>query len=207
VTAVADPGELRSRNATEEAILDAARAALASDPYEGVTIETIARRALVSRTTVYFYFPNKRAIVDRVIQQTFQQMYTAATRYVSGDGDPRLELRLALARLVTVVNANARVLLLAAQLSGARGEGLPAEWEPYLRRFWDGAEERIRRDQARGIAPDDVPARVSAQAMCAMVERHLTHDVLRGAASRESVRALAELWWRAVYGLGAAWAR
>ncbi|MDX6714156.1 MAG: TetR/AcrR family transcriptional regulator, ethionamide resistance regulator, partial [Baekduia sp.] len=51
-----------SRNATEEAILDAARDALADTEYRRLTMDVIAKRAFTSRTALYFYFPNKRAL-------------------------------------------------------------------------------------------------------------------------------------------------
>jgi AcrR family transcriptional regulator len=191
---------VQTRNATEEAILAAACDALAEKGYDALTMEAIARRAFVSRTAVYFYFPNKRAVVDRLIQQAFSEMYLAASAYLDGDGDPRRELRTGLARVMGVVNRNARVLLLAAQLSGARGEHLPEEWAPYLMRFVERAEARIARDQARGIAPDDIAPGLCAQALLAMVESHITRElVLRRGDVTESIRVLSELWWRAVY--------
>ena len=60
-----------SRNATEEAILDAARDTLADTEYRRLTMDVIAKRAFVSRTALYFYFPNKRALVDRLIARAF----------------------------------------------------------------------------------------------------------------------------------------
>ena len=101
--------------------------------------------------------------------------------------------------MVSCVNAHGPVLLLAAHLSG-REDRLPTEWEPYIRRFIVSAERRIRRDQERGIAPDDVSPRISAQALCAMVERHITIEVIGGGVDvTETIRVLAELWYRAVY--------
>jgi len=190
---------LRPRNETEGAILTAARAALSDEGYDRLTIDGIARRAFTSRTNVYFYFPGKRAVVDRLVQQTFAEMLVAGEPYLEGSGDPRAELRAGLARVVAVVNSNGDILKLVAQLSGAE-DRLPPEWEPYIRRFVRAAEGRIRRDQQRGLAPDDIDASVSARALCAMVERHVTTDVIRGNASiTESVRILSELWYRAVY--------
>jgi AcrR family transcriptional regulator len=191
---------VQTRNATEEAILDAAREALAEKGFEALTMDAIARKAFVSRTAVYFYFPNKRAVVDRLIQQAFSEMYLAASPYLDGEGEPRRELRASLARVMAVVNQNGGLLLLAAQLSGARGEHLPQEWAPYIMRFVERAEARITRDQERGIAPDDIAPRLSAQALLAMVENHITREVVlkRGDAT-ESIRTLSELWWRAVY--------
>ncbi len=191
--------ELAPRNATEDAILAAARAALAVGTFDALTMDAIARRAFVSRTTVYFYFPNKRAVIDRLIQSAFADAHAAAAPYFEGDGEPRLELRLALGRVVASVNRHANVLLLAAHLSG-REDQLPPEWEPYLRRFVASAARRIRRDQQRALAPTDIPAKLAAQALCAMVERHVTQEVIKGSGdAEESIRVLSELWWRGVY--------
>ena len=190
---------VRSRNATERAILDAARQALAEERYERLTMDAIAKRAFLSRTAVYFYFDNKRAVVDRLIQRAFTDMYIAASPYVTGSGDPRRELRVALSRVVAVVNRDAHILLLAAHLSG-REDRLPPEWAPHIYRFVEGAEARIARDQESGIAPDDISPRISAQALLAMVERHVSREIIVGGGDvNESIRVLAELWWRAVY--------
>src|SRR5215212_597377 len=118
---------LEPRNATEDAILVAARQALVEEPYDRLTMDGIARRAHVSRTAVYFYFPNKRAVIDRLIQQAFSDMYEASSPYLDGDGEPRLQLRLGLARMVSCVNSHGPVLLLDAHLSG-REDRLPTEW-------------------------------------------------------------------------------
>jgi AcrR family transcriptional regulator len=190
-----------SRNPTEDAILEAARAALLEDGFDKLKMETIAKRAFVSRTAVYFYFSNKRAVVDRLIQTAFADMYQAASVYLEGDGDPRAELHEALQQTVDVVNREQDVLLLAASLSGSDGQ-LPPEWASYILRFVNGAAARIARDQAAGLAPDDIPARISAQALLSMVERHVIRELMLGRGNaEESVRTLAELWWRAVYGL------
>jgi AcrR family transcriptional regulator len=196
----ADRESVRSRNATERAILDAARQAIAEEPYEKLTMQAIAKRAYVSRTAVYFYFDDKRALVDRLIQRAFADMYDAAAAYFDGQGDPRRELRLGLARTVATVNENAHVLLLAAKLSGEHEDRMPPEWAPYIVRFVNGASRRIARDQQRGIAPADIPPRLSAQALLAMVENHIVREVVLGRGDvNESIRVLAELWWRAVY--------
>jgi len=191
--------DLGSRNPTEDAILAAAREALLEEPYDAVTIDGIARRAYVSRTTVYFYFPNKRAVVDRLIQRAFADILEAAAPYLEGDGDPRAELHAALAGVVGVVDRDASILRLALWLYG-REDHLPAEWAPHIQRLVVAGAKRIARDQKRGLAPDDIPARTSALALSAMVERHVGMEIVRsGRDGHESIRVLSELWWRAVY--------
>src|ERR1700761_1389412 len=133
---------VESRNATEEAILDAAREALADTEYRRLTMDVIARRAFVSRTALYFYFPNKRALVDRLIVRAFNDMYEAAAPYIEGSGDPRAELRRGLARVVKVVDRDGHVLSLVAMLSGEE-DRLPPQWWPYVARFVEGATARI----------------------------------------------------------------
>jgi AcrR family transcriptional regulator len=191
--------DLGSRNPTEDAILAAAREALREEPYDAVTIDGIARRAYVSRTTVYFYFPNKRAVVDRLIQRAFADILDAASPYLEGDGDPRVELHAALAGVVAIVDRDASILRLALWLYG-REDQLPAEWAPHIQRLVVAGAKRISRDQERGLAPDDIPARTSALALSAMVERHVGMEIVRsGRDGHESIRVLSELWWRAVY--------
>jgi AcrR family transcriptional regulator len=195
----------RPRNATERSILDAARELIAESGYERTTIDAIARRAIVSRTAVYFYFPNKRAIVDRLIQRSFSDMYAAAAPYLDGSGDPRQELRDGIAGVAKVVNRDGPVLLLAASLAGEEGSHLPDEWMPHIMRLVKAAQRRIQRDQRSGLAFDDVPAQMSAQALCSMVERHITLEVVRGGGvASSSIWLLAELWYRAVYSRPAA---
>ena len=191
--------DLGSRNPTEDAILAAAREALHDEPYDAVTIDGIARRAYVSRTTVYFYFPNKRAVVDRLIQRAFADILEAASPYLAGEGDPRAELHAALAGVVAIVDRDAPILRLALWLYG-REDHLPAEWAPHIQRLVVAGAKRIARDQERGLAPDDIPARTSALALSAMVERHVGMEIVRsGRDGHESIRVLSELWWRAVY--------
>lgn len=192
--------DLRPRNRTEEAILAAARELLDELGFERLTMDRLARRAHLSRTAVYFYFPNKRAVVDRVVQQAFADMRAAGAPYLEGGGeDARRELRAGIAGVVRVVERNAHILRVTAELIGVDGH-LPTEWEPYIQGLVRSAEHRIEADQRRGIAPTDIPARIAAQALCAMVERHLSADVFRGGGNaRESIRVLADLWWRAVY--------
>ena len=100
---------------------------------------------------------------------------------------------------VRIVDRDGHVLTLAAMQSGEE-DRMPPQWAPYVMRLVEGATARIARDQARGIAPNDIPARLSAQALLAMVERHVTLELIQGGGdAHQSIRVLAELWWRAVY--------
>jgi len=191
--------EAHSRNATEESIIAAAREALREEPYERITIDGVAKRAFVSRTAVYFYFPNKRALIDRLIQLAFSEVYESASPYLEGEGDPRRDIHRALAQAVATIRRHSTVLLLAARLSGQM-DRLPPEWEPYIVRLRNAAARRIRADQQRGLAPSDIPAGTSSRALLTMIEGQMVRDVMLADEDADAaVRVLAELWWRAVY--------
>ena len=191
----------QTRNATEEAILDAARAALAEKGFEALTMDAIARKAFVVAHGRLLLLPQQA--------RGRRPPHPAGVQRDVPRGEPvpgrrrRPAPRAARRRWPawsTWSTPTRGLLLLAAQLSGARGEHLPEEWEPYILRFVERAEARIARDQEHGIAPDDIAPRLSAQALLAMVENHITRElVLKRGDANESIRTLAELWWRAVY--------
>ena len=138
-------------------------------------------------------------MIDRLIQLAFSEIYEAAAPYLDGADDPRRDLHRALTATVAAVDRNATVLQLAARLSGQM-DRMPPEWEPYIMRLRNAAARRIRGDQQRGIAPSDIPASTSANALLAMVEAQVVREVVVGGSdAAQTARVLAELWWRAVY--------
>jgi len=67
--AVACPPPLRERQrqVREEAILEAARALVAEQGYEAMTMDDLAARAGVSKPTLYQHFPSKESVVIRAV--------------------------------------------------------------------------------------------------------------------------------------------
>ncbi|PWR22740.1 TetR/AcrR family transcriptional regulator [Zavarzinia aquatilis] len=64
----------RRAEVTVEAMIDAASELLATQPYDSVTTNRIAERAGVGIGSLYQYFPNKEAIVARVVTYWVQDM-------------------------------------------------------------------------------------------------------------------------------------
>ena len=84
---LARPGRPRSA-ATDRAILDAARALLAERGYSDLTIEGVAQRAGVAKTTVYRRWPAKADLVVDAVVDTLRPVLEAAD-----DADPLALLR------------------------------------------------------------------------------------------------------------------
>jgi TetR/AcrR family transcriptional regulator, mexCD-oprJ operon repressor len=69
-----------------QAILDAALAALTSDP--DVSMSEIARRAGVVRATVYVHFPTREALIAAITDRAFAETSEALRTVDVRDGDP-----------------------------------------------------------------------------------------------------------------------
>jgi TetR/AcrR family transcriptional repressor of mexJK operon len=73
-------------NAKREAIIDAARALFASQPFDLVTMETVAARARVSKMTVYSHFHDKETLFETIVTATAEQMISALSEPDLGGG-------------------------------------------------------------------------------------------------------------------------
>ncbi len=85
---VADPARASE---TEAAILEAARHLLAEGGLDAVSMRAVASRIGLSATSIYNYFDNKQALVDRVVRQGFERfdeyLREAAERVPKGSAD------------------------------------------------------------------------------------------------------------------------
>src|SRR3954470_3005250 len=70
-----------------QAILDAALAALASDPE--ASMAEIARRAGVVRATIYTHFPTRESLLDAVMEEATGQVADAIRDAEPGRGEPK----------------------------------------------------------------------------------------------------------------------
>ena len=145
----------------------AARQALTEVDYDALTMDAIARRAYVSPHGGLLLLPQQaraRRPADPAARS--RDMYVAASPYLDGEASRGASCASRSSRTVGVVNGNAHVLLLAAQLSGEHEDRCRrvGALHPALRRR-DG-QARIARDQQRGIAPAGHPAAHLARRRC-----------------------------------------
>lgn len=70
--------------AKREAIITAARALFASQPFDLVTMEAVAARAGVSKMTVYSHFHDKETLFETIVLATSEQMIAALAKPRAG---------------------------------------------------------------------------------------------------------------------------
>ena len=81
-------------------VLDGARAVFMADGYERGSMDEIARRAGVSKATLYSYFPDKRLLFEEVVRVVCRRQADAAIELSDSAAPPEAVLRAAARRLI-----------------------------------------------------------------------------------------------------------
>lgn len=144
-------GDLR-----EQQILDAVRTLVSEKSMAAVTIDDITAAAGISRTSFYFYFPSKQAVLARLMAEV-DDRFTKTHGWLETSGPSPQLLRDQLMGSAAIWRENGRIL--ASTLHGALATGY-APLESFIdhvrSRFIEGLTEKIQRDQDEEVAPRDV---------------------------------------------------
>ena len=167
------PGHVRpgGRTArTQAAIFDATLAELAVRRYDQISVETIAMRAGVHKTTVYRRWGSKDRLVAGAIE-TLAQTRAGAPDTGDIDADLRCLARAALATL------NSRDGAAAARAIVSAGQDSP-EVQRVIRRYWAARTGHVGPIIERAIERGQLPAGTDADEMISYVAAPLYHRLL-----------------------------
>ncbi|WP_406247727.1 TetR/AcrR family transcriptional regulator [Microbacterium sp. M] len=171
-------------------ILDAARHALANDPY--ASVDVIARSAGLSRRTLYGHFDDREALIRELIANGAQRFNTIAASI--DDPDPRI----ALARLASRLWQEAAHVQVAAAL--ALDEAHLADTAEALAPLRRTVADLVRRGQDDGSLRSDLPAPTVARLIEEMARTVVSRtDAANTGAENLAVRSvlsIAGLSWR-----------
>ncbi|MEV4418412.1 TetR/AcrR family transcriptional regulator [Patulibacter sp. NPDC049589] len=170
------------------------------ETYADMGVERIAGRAGISRTSFYFYFRDKREVLERLTVTVADELYAAADIWWSGTGISH-EALLRSIRDVSALFVQHGPLLRAIVEVGTYERDVAEHWRTLIERFVDATEQRIVLEQAAGNAPA-FPARPTAFALVWGVERSLYQQFVQGDPfdPEELVEAISTSWLRAIYG-------
>lgn len=204
VGARAPVAESSENNPSYERILDAGKTLFIEQGFPATTMEAIAQRANVVRSTVYNNFQDKEAIVAEIMRR-YVEGYVEIPRRLREQARPEqssfelIEDMIRSAILWRIENAELRPLI---DLS----KHLPSSPWGRLNAAADAAmlgwiAEIHSREAARGLLRDDLELKFATTALYAMVEAVIaSFDV--GASRRrvdDAVRQLSLLNWHALY--------
>ena len=195
---MAAPGkQSEKRAAIESGVLEATEALLAEGlPFAELNIEKIATRAGISRTAFYFYFRDKREVLERLTAGVNEQLMAVASRWWTGDAD----IRDALGGIAALYEEHSALMRATVEVS-TYDEELATFWRALLGEFVTATRDRIEADQAAGRALP-MPADATAMALVWMVERCLYEQLVQGhpVDQDDLVEALALIYERSVFG-------
>jgi AcrR family transcriptional regulator len=154
-------GDLRER-----AILDTALRLLDHKPLAEITIDELAAGADISRSSFYFYFDSKLAVLVALLRDLAGELGRDSEEWLNGTGPDAPALRRSLTALAALWQAHGP--LLAHAVAGASSGPEITRWRAdlhdlHVRRLAD----RIRRDREAGLAPESP----DAETLAAMIDR------------------------------------
>ncbi|MHB8658745.1 MAG: TetR/AcrR family transcriptional regulator [Solirubrobacteraceae bacterium] len=194
---------LRKGDLTEQRLLREAELLLADRPLRAIGIDEIARAAGISRSSFYFYFASREALLRSLAENAQEEVFASAEDWLNRQDEPPAEaIARALAANLAMWRRHGPVLR---ALHEARhlDEDTDRLRLAIARRFIDATAGQIERERRAGLATPGPPdARLLAGLLTAMNDRAF-YDASRRQASRrrdeELVQALGTVWLRAIY--------
>lgn len=183
----------------ERAILDGARALLEHKGLSQVTTDELAAAAGLSRSSFYFYFDCKQAVLTALLDGVAEDLAAENGPWLEALGPDEETLRRATAHSVALWRTHGGLLRQA--FGEAAGDDQLAAWrDGVVDRAVRRTAEKVERDRAAGLAPEGPP---SARAL-AVALHALRRDLLGAVRGPEDDAALVEdlvaLTLRLLYG-------
>lgn len=187
---------------TRDRLVVAARSVFEERGFDATRMGDIATAAGVSHGTVYTWFPTKEDALHAAVDSVTEEMYPVlSTPEIT---DPIERIAVANARYLAVHRETARLLEVVAQ-AAVNDASFRAVLTDLRHTHVDRVAKTIQRMQKDGLVVRSLDARISAAALCAMVEGFARHWVSGGGDDAESLapdaralRTLTELWARAL---------
>lgn len=183
----------------QEAILDTAERLLAVKPLAEISIEELAAGAGISRSSFYFYFESKQALLRALLAKAADELLGEVDSWlVPGHGDPHHELRQSIEVAVRMWREHGAVLL------AAQNADAPQEAKDFMAgltaRLVEASAASIQRKRKAGLAPQGPP---SVEALATMLIGMTEHCIARWnfgpGADEELVDTLTTVWVRSIF--------
>lgn len=202
------PRERDGRSDVENAIFAATERLLEVQPLQDVRVARIIEESGVSRSSFYFYFSSKYAVINALLARMMDDMAVSMAAFVERGPDvpPRAALRQSIisgARLWT----EHKMLMRAVHEHWHVQPKLRENWLRVHRAFTEDIAAQIDRERAAGMAPDGLDSRqlasmlVWSSGQLMFVAGLGIDDDLPG--EDALIDPLASLWVGAIYGAGA----
>jgi len=194
----------RRGDVREAAILDTMAELLAARPLSSLSIDELAQGAGISRSTFYFYFDSREAVLRALSARLADLVFEASGSWLRrGDEQPEQALRRAMGNYLDLWHQHGAVLRAIAN-SCAGDPELLAFWTEVGERFVATAAEQIRREREAGLALPGPPTATDLAVVLSSMSERVCYGASQGDLTDKARRRLADTlaiaWHRAIYG-------
>lgn len=187
---------------TRDRLVVAARSVFEERGFDATRMSDIAQAAGVSHGTVYTWFPTKEDVLHGAVDSVTDEMYDVLS--TPDITDPIERIAVANARYLDVHRQTARLMEVVAQ-AAVNDASFRAVLTGLRHTHVDRVAKTIEKLQADGHAVSTLDPRISAAALCAMVEGFARYWMGSDSQAREQMapdarvlQTLTELWARSL---------
>jgi AcrR family transcriptional regulator len=188
----------RTREEVQADVRDALVGLVAERPFKDVTIDELARRAGLSRTAFYFYYPDKNEVLKEAAVAAAAEVYAEADRWWHGSGPPEQLAREALEGIANVYCEHGDMLRAALEATTYDPEFRAFYWS-LIGRFVDATADHLRRESEAGRVRR-LDADAVAESLVWMAERcAYSVFLMEGRPLSDAIESLTAIWVHAIY--------
>ncbi|TQM83951.1 TetR family transcriptional regulator [Saccharothrix saharensis] len=189
---------------TSQAILDTAERLLQTRSLDDIAVDELASGAGISRSTFYFHFASREAVLHALAGGVVDELYESASSWLRrGSEPPEDSIRRALGASLALWRKHGPVLRAAVRARDT-DPSMREFWSGVARRFVDATASQIELERAAGVAPPGPPAKSLAAVLVSLNEQAFlgrSRSRRSAARDRELVDTLTCVWLRSVYGI------
>jgi AcrR family transcriptional regulator len=177
---------------------------LAERPLSSLSIDELAQGAGISRSTFYFYFDSREAVLLALAARLADLVFDVSGSWLRrGDERPEDALRRAMGDYIDLWHEHGAVLRAIAN-SCAGDPELQAFWSETGARFVAAAAEQIRRERDAGLALPAPPTAADLALVLSSMSERVCYGASQSQLSEKARNRLADTlavaWHRAIYG-------
>jgi AcrR family transcriptional regulator len=205
VTRPSQPSRQERRDALEHRLLEAAEQLVTEGTsFTELSVERLASRAGISRSTFYVHVQDKSDLVLRLMRSVIAEVREASsTWWTAADQARHADLRASIEAVVDVYRRHPAAFAIIVETSTYDG-AVAAELHNLMQAIVDGTREAIERGQAAGIMRPVATAETAA-VLTWMVER-AGYQLVRGGDpvnDHTTIDVLTDIIWTTLYQPGA----
>lgn len=168
--------------------------------FQDIKIDEVAKAAGLSRSAFYFYYRDKRDLLEESIAVVAEQLYAEADRWWQGEGDGIELIKQGIAGVAQIWADNAHLMRAVLEVATYDDE-VGAAWRQVMDRFVDATAEQIRREQAAGNSDPGLDPVATSELLTWGGERMFYIFLTSGERTLDEVLDhLVGAWVQAIYG-------